>query len=126
MFHREEGRTIWIPAVENFLKGLQLPYQVTVEAGHSSGEGPDVNDIEALSAAVSNKASVVEGYRKFLWSGPPRAFAISADGHYGNARGADAKQKALSNCNEHTQLGCRLYAVDETVVFEGAASPGKP
>jgi hypothetical protein len=58
-------------------------------------------------------------YQRFLASGLPRAFAISAD-HRGwawNAGTFDSRVIALRRCTDRTHITCRLYAVDDDVVW---------
>jgi dienelactone hydrolase len=63
-----------------------------------------------------------EGYRKYLGLPRPRAFAIAPDGAWSaSAMGDDPVQAALENCGKAHQ-GCRLYAVDGDVVWQGAAA----
>ena len=58
-----------------------------------------------------------QGYRKFLSLKKPRAFAISPDGGWGaSSRGGDPLVAALRACGK-AHAGCRLYAVDEEVVW---------
>lgn len=68
-------------------------------------------------------------YIDFLSFKPPRAFAISDNGHTGRASGimrgssepSDPKERALKRCFEAAHRACVLYAVDDAVVF--APSP---
>jgi hypothetical protein len=63
-------------------------------------------------------ASGRDGYRKFLQATPPRAFAITSDGHWGYAYGDDALARALANCQRgNGAANGRLYAVDANVVW---------
>jgi hypothetical protein len=60
-------------------------------------------------------------YQRFLGSVLPRAFAISAD-HRGwawNAGTLDSRVIALRRCTDRTHITCRLYAVDDDVVWPG-------
>lgn len=52
-----------------------------------------------------------EGYRHFLNQHPNRAFAVSAEG------GDDPMALALENCRQQGTGACRLYAVDNHVVW---------
>jgi hypothetical protein len=64
-----------------------------------------------------------EGYKHFLSQSAPRAFAIAPNGAWG--RGADHRssvktdqaQIALNNCNRAGNGACRLYAIDQHVVW---------
>src|SRR5690606_1179680 len=59
-----------------------------------------------------------EGYRRFLAGGLPRAFAISDNGHWIRVNAArGAARLAMSRCQTYGGR-CRLYAVDDEVVWE--------
>jgi hypothetical protein len=60
----------------------------------------------------------VEGYRRFLAGGLPRAFAISDNGHWIRVNAArGAARLAISRCQTYGGR-CRLYAVDDEVVWD--------
>lgn len=64
-----------------------------------------------------------EGYTLFLSKELPRAFAISSSGGWAWAsKGQDPNSRAIASCNKHGKGACKLYAVDEMVVWldEGA------
>jgi hypothetical protein len=58
-------------------------------------------------------------YQRFLNARLPKAFAISPDGKFWawNAGEFDARSAALTRCHQRSQQTCRLYAVDEEVVW---------
>jgi len=70
------------------------------------------------------------GYQSFLQrTTPPRACAISDNGHYACASGtrpkdtslpADPKERALQTCASNAGKACLLYVVDNTVVYRSA------
>ena len=58
------------------------------------------------------------GYKTFLSKPHPRAFAIAPTGAWGWADGGDDPLKrALDNCNRNGRGQCKLYAVDDEVVW---------
>ena len=67
-------------------------------------------------------------YQSFLQrTTPPRACAISDNGHFGCANGmrpkdpslpADPKERALQNCANFAGKPCTLYVIDNTVVYK--------
>jgi thiol-disulfide isomerase/thioredoxin len=65
-----------------------------------------------------------DGYRHFLATLPPRAFAIAPGGAWGystETSSADlAEQEALTNCQAQTRQTCQIYAADESVLFNQA------
>jgi hypothetical protein len=75
-----------------------------------------VTDTAKVPLAVTNGLTE---YGRFLASGFPRAFAVAADkNHWAwNAGGVDAISLALSRCQERAGQPCRLYAVDDEVVW---------
>ncbi|MEP6875210.1 MAG: S1C family serine protease [Burkholderiales bacterium] len=64
-------------------------------------------------------------YRRYLTEPAPKAFAISDNGFYGAAASdaagsaplTDAKERALQSCAVFAQRLCKVYAVDDAVVF---------
>lgn len=66
-----------------------------------------------------------QAFRDFLEQPIPRAFAVSLDGHYGAAwnagRGrstpAELSGRALANCKKFASAECRLYMVDDQIVW---------
>ena len=59
-----------------------------------------------------------QGYANFLHKGLPRAFAIGPTGAWGwAAEGDDPSARALANYQRNSKAPCRLYAVDEDVVW---------
>lgn len=65
-------------------------------------------------------------YREWNGRPNPKAFAISADGHYAWASGTspadkslptDPFERAVSACDRHAQIKCKLYAVNDNVVW---------
>ena len=66
-----------------------------------------------------------EQYRRFLAAPSPRAFAIAPFGHawaWNSRLVPDAAWRALTRCAERAHQQCRLYAVDDIVVW---ATPSK-
>jgi hypothetical protein len=60
-----------------------------------------------------------EGYKAFLTKQYPRAFVISASGRWSWAEmGDDPLKRALDICLKTNDKGCRLYAVDDQVVWK--------
>jgi dienelactone hydrolase len=112
LFGAFNGTAIWLPQVEKFLASLGLPTEVRYDL-REHVDGPDIEDV----AAVPNlNEGGREGYRRFLWSAPPRAFAVSENGHWASRTGPDAEKRALDSCAAHAGTQCRLYAVDQHLV----------
>lgn len=63
-------------------------------------------------------------YRRFLAAPMPRAFAIAPSGRawaWNSSLVPDAASRALARCAERAREQCRLYAVDDAVVWTPAA-----
>ena len=123
MFSSYGGLPIWWSRVEDKLKAVNLPIAVIhpqyartkrVVTPAASGFAP-LEDIDKLPHV---RQTGRDGYSMFLKSASPRAFAIAPSGAWGWANGGgDPLQRALDNCNRIGKGACRLYAVDEQVVW---------
>lgn len=123
----------------------EYPEQVRVVMGRTftfslpRGTAPGGYEPSPSSFAALQEVDVVphlsargrEAYREWLKLQQPRAFALSADGHYASTSGtkprdtslpADPKERALAVCGRAAKLPCRLYAVNDKVVWDGEAA----
>jgi hypothetical protein len=75
--------------------------------------------LEELTKLPAKSASAKRDYELFLNAALPRAFAISSDGRHvaWGANSARSVEVAMENCNKKSAGPCRLYAVDERVVY---------
>lgn len=74
-----------------------------------------LEDVNAVPGLSEEKRKV---YRKFLAEPLPRAFAVSESGSVGWAsRSPDSMNRALYFCQVYAKQACRLYAVDNDVVW---------
>lgn len=72
-----------------------------------------------------------EAYRKWLDLPKPRAFAIAPDGQWAGVHGtrpnypapSDPPARALLVCGQRARTACKLYAVDDAVVWVPQAAP---
>jgi PQQ-dependent catabolism-associated CXXCW motif protein len=80
---------------------------------------PQAKDIEALPSLGVGGRQV---YEKFLGLEPNRAFAISPTGAWGYASKRGSRTKAtmgaLYNCNKASRNICRVYALNDDVIFQ--------
>lgn len=123
MFSSYDGVPIWWPKVQSKLDALGMSTAIVhpqfaraprLSAPAASGFAP-LADADAVPYL---KPSGRDGYREFLAATGPRAFAIAPSGAWGwGNRGDDPLQRALSNCNRYGKGACRLYAVDDVVVW---------
>ncbi|WP_345817643.1 CocE/NonD family hydrolase (plasmid) [Paraburkholderia sp. PREW-6R] len=112
------GLRLWVPAVDSFLARVGLPNVETYPAYMPSHVPPpshyaDITDVEALPYLDGAGRAY---YRKFLNTALPRAFAVGPNGAASAMGGFDPGAQSLKLCAEHGP-GCRLYAVDNDVVW---------
>lgn len=106
------GNDVWQGLVDEFLRplGFDKPGALTVPPA----SGIALNDESALPVPGPK---LREGYEKFLAAKLPRAFAVSSAGRWGYATGDDAVSRALAFCQRDHDKPCKLYAVNESVVW---------
>lgn len=125
MFGATKGQTIWQPEVTRFLDEIGLPSQPSPVFARFGGspktERPPKTDFAAITEEPKLpflSASGKNGYKVFLSKDAPRAFAIGPTGGWGWAEGGDDPVKrALDSCNRKSPEKCKLYAVDDDVVW---------
>ena len=103
----------WVPLFENFARSIGLSFGAWPPRP-SADPSARVDDPSRVPLSAAARAA---GYEKFLLSRPPRAFAISPSGAWAWARGDWAVGRALGNCQVRKGETCRLYAVDDSVVW---------
>jgi dienelactone hydrolase len=134
LFGARAGAAIWQPEVSRFLERIGLPSQPRAEFARYGNTRSITPVPPATTFAPLDDATRLpfvrdtgrEGYAKFLTQPLPRAFAIATNGAWGWASGGeDPLKRALDNCNRRGQGSCRLYAVDDAVVWnpEAASQP---
>ena len=125
MFGSRAGLPIWQSKVATFMQSVGLPSAVTLpkyDSGSRLTPIPAKSDFgtlddEAKLPYVRDTGRV--GYKAFLSKQQPRAFAIAPNGAWGWAEmGDDPLKRALDNCNRNGQGQCKLYAVDDMVVWQ--------
>jgi len=120
MFAARAGLAIWVPEMERFLESIGLPHKPLLAV--SDVPRPPRSDFAALddvNALPHLRDSGRQGYATFLQKGLPRAFAIGEAGAWAWAsEGDDPTARALASCRKHSKTPCRLYAVDEDVVWQ--------
>jgi len=113
------GVRVWWPPVESFLARAGMPTRVRYgvkdpvrpkETGYAA--------IDSVQAVPFLDKSGRDGYRNFLQQYPGRAFAVSDSGAWSWAEGGDDPMSvAVANCQKQSANPCRLYAVDNAVVW---------
>ena len=123
MFGSRAGLPIWLPKVIAALDAAGLPTRVLhpavmtsdVPAPPASGFA-QVGDLDRLPIRGDRAR---QGYQAWLAADGPKAFAIHAiKGQWASAWGGDRPLlRALQRCERGAQQPCRLYAVDDQVVW---------
>ena len=109
-----QGSDIWQPIVDEFLARYGFETTGVMERPAATNFAK-LDDVDALPYAIP--LSKVN-YRRFLGLLKPKAFAIGDSFYHGYASGDDAMSKALAACQRQTGKPCRLYAVDDDVVWK--------
>lgn len=126
LFTARTGSAIWQPELNAFLASIGMPNQVRPEFARfgirSSVPVPPPTGFAALDDEAKLphvRETGRAGYKSYLGKQMPRAFAIAPNGAWGWAEdGDDPPRRALFNCNRNGLGECRLYSVDDQVVWE--------
>jgi len=103
----------WVPLVEAHLAKAGFTKPGLVARPPASGFAK-IDEVDK----VPTSAAVRDGiYQRFLAAKSPRAFAVGAGGAAGYANGDWAPGKALGFCQARRGQPCKLYAVDDDVVW---------
>jgi len=125
LFSMRSGTPLWQPELTKFLVSIGMPSEVQPSFARygvvSAMPVPPRSDF----APVEDEGKVPfvrdtgrAGYRTFLAQPQPRAFAIAPNGAWGWAEGGDDPlQRALAFCNRSGKGACKLYSVDDYVVW---------
>jgi dienelactone hydrolase len=126
MFGSQAGVPLWLPRVVSALEGLGLPTKVLhadlqtqdIQPPAPSGFAP-IDDLSKLPARAR------AAYADWLKAPVPKAFAVHpVKGSFGWAWGGDRPySRALANCARSASDACRLYAVDDQVVWTDESKP---
>jgi dienelactone hydrolase len=114
---------LWVPQTDAFLARLGLP-AANIHPEYLPPNAPPPSHYAAIDdvAAVPVVGVKAPGYyRQFLQLPLPRAIAIGPNSAGRSSGGFDPAASALQHCNQHGP-GCRLYAVNNEVVWAPPAS----
>jgi dienelactone hydrolase len=103
----------WVPLAETFLARAGFTQSGLVPRPPASGFAR-VEEIEKVPVTPQRREQL---YRAFLQAPSPRAFAISPSGVAAWASGDWALGRALGRCQWRDGQRCKLYAVDNDVVW---------
>lgn len=128
LFGSRGGTRIWQPELAKFLAAIGLPHAVQPGAERFGGVPPMEPPPRTDFAPAEDETRVPHvreggraGYKTFLLKAAPRAFAVAPNGSWGWAEGGDDPlRRALNNCNRTGKGECRLYTVDDHVVWKDA------
>ena len=127
MFGSYEGIPIWLPVIQRKLSELNLPsdikypqFALPKEITLPSASGfALVSEINKLP--LKNNIAR-EGYKRWLNAASPKAFAIHpTNGSWGaswEGGGELPYLRALAICEKFAKAPCKLYAVDDRVVWD--------
>ena len=114
-FSDRDGLSIWWPEADSFLNSLGLP---TALLPRAASEDPAIAALEDIKRIPFINSACTRTYNLFLDADYPRAYAISTDGHCGYAYGGEEPRKrAVEFCQKRAQEPCKLYAIDNGVVW---------
>ena len=114
-----EGEKIWWKETEQFLISIGMPtrerYAVSPPPSMPKSDFATLDDVDAVPFLREAGRSA---YREYLGKLSPRAFALSANGAWCWAEdGEDPDVRALATCEAKGGQRCRLYSVDNNVVW---------
>jgi dienelactone hydrolase len=123
LFTNRDGRVIWEPFLTKFLASIDMPskmingkYAPTPLTPYpSKSDFAAIGDIDKVPYIKENGK---EAYRLFLTKTFPRVFVISEKGNYAwEFGGEDPIDGALTRCESRANMKCKVYAVDDFVVW---------
>ncbi|WP_229448031.1 dienelactone hydrolase family protein [Massilia sp. CF038] len=122
MIASRDGEKIWWKETEPFLREVGMPteekYAVITPPPLPKTNFARLDDIAAVPYL---QASGREAYREYLARMTPRAFAVSPTGDWCWAEeGENPDARALETCGKKSNQPCKLYSVDDYVVWQGS------
>lgn len=125
MLGSRDGQAVWLPEVERFLRQVSMPtqevYAVAEPAVQPASNFAALDDITAVPFLPERGR---QQYKDFLTKQTPRAFAVSASGAWGWAEeGEMPNERALAACQANSRTPCKLYTVDDYVVYTDTTEP---
>ena len=119
MLASRDGQKVWLDDTMKFLDSVGMPTKVVNKVPLPPVPQPTnfagVDDIDSVPFLSENGK---RAYREYLTKMTPRAFAVSPSGAWCWAEdGEDPDARALATCSAKSDKPCRLYSVDEHVVW---------
>jgi hypothetical protein len=122
MLASRDGYKVWLGDTEKFLQQVGMPtkilYDVPEMPAPAETKFARIDDVESVPFLSENGR---KAYREYLSKLTPRAFALSSSGAWCWAEeGEDPGSRALATCSAKSSEPCKLYSVDERVVWDGS------
>jgi len=119
MLASRDGEKVWLEDAERFLNEIGMPTAVVVDvAAPPSAARTDFAQVDDAEAVPFLSEHGRRAYREYLTKMTPRAFAVSPSGGWTWAEeGEDPEGRALATCSAKSKDPCRLYSVDDYVVW---------
>lgn len=121
MLASRDGEKVWLAETVQFLKQVGMPtkvlYDIPEQPLPARTDYARVDDVEAVPFL---SASGRKAYADYLTKETPRAFAVSPSGAWTWAEeGEDPEARALKTCSARSAQPCKLYSIDDYVVWNG-------
>ncbi|MDB5747022.1 MAG: dienelactone hydrolase [Massilia sp.] len=122
MLASRDGEKVWLADTMQFLNSIGMPTEVL----HTVPPPPTpprtdfavVDDVEAVPFLSENGRLA---YADYLTKLTPRAFAVSPSGAWTWAEEGEAPEaRALATCTAKSSEPCKLYSIDDYVVWNGS------
>ncbi len=119
MLASRDGEKVWLQDTEQFLREIGMPTAIVVDVpAPPSPARTDYAQVDDIDAVPFLSETGRRAYREYLTKLTPRAFAVSASGGWTWAEeGEDPDGRALATCSAKSKEPCRLYSVDDYVVW---------
>lgn len=119
MLASRDGQKVWLDDTMKFLDSVGMPTRVLHKVPLPPLPQPTnfagLDDVDAVPFLSENGR---RAYREYLTKMTPRAFAVSPSGAWTWAEeGEDPEARALATCSAKSDKPCRLYSVDDHVVW---------
>jgi len=119
MLASRDGEKVWLEDTERFLNEIGMPTALVVDVpAPPSAARTDFAQVGDAAAVPFLSEHGRRAYREYLTKMTPRAFAVSPSGGWTWAEeGEDPEGRALATCSAKSRDPCRLYSVDDYVVW---------
>lgn len=121
MLASRDGEKVWMADTERFLRQIGMPADKLVDfADAPTPPKTDFAPLDDIAAVPFLSESGRRAYSEYLTKLRPRAFALSPGGQWcWTEEGEDPDARALATCSAKSAQPCKLYSVDDNVVWRG-------